>query len=85
MPDRIRHWACNVSYKPVPANVRDMSSGDEPIAVHRGCATVQSVTVTAATITTTCRSQSTISACFEARSMILGWLLEGKTGLRWRL
>ena len=67
MLDRIRHWACNVSYKPVPAIVRDMSSGDEPIAVHRGCVTVQSVTVSA-TPTTNLQPQSTISACCEART-----------------
>lgn len=50
-----------------PPNVRDMSSGDAPIAVYRGCVTVQSVTVSA-NPTTNLQPQSTISACCEART-----------------
>jgi len=57
LPDSIRHWTYNVSYSPVPANARDMSSGAEPIAVHRGCVAIQSVTVIVAA-----QLQSTISA-----------------------
>jgi hypothetical protein len=82
MLDRIRHWACNVSYKPVPANVRDMSSGDEPIAVHRGCVTVQSVTVTA-TLTTKARSRRVVRRAHAIDD--LKRLLGRRADLQWRL
>jgi hypothetical protein len=85
MLDRIRHWACNVSYKPVPANVRDMSSGDEPIAVHRGCVTVQSVTVTA-TLTTNLQQARSRRVVRRAHAIDdLKRLLGRRADLQWRL